>query len=67
MGEDAYPHWQDQVWAEPDIEVAAAYMAKLVEDPNLGRAIGERASRHIRINSGYRATGIRYLRRLEAI
>ena len=67
VGEDAYPHWQDQVWAEPDIEVAAAYMAKLVEDPNLGRAIGERASRHIRINSGYRATGIRYLRRLEAI
>ncbi len=65
--QDAYPHWRDQVWANPDDDVASQYMAKLVEDPNAGRELGARASRHMRVNSSYRNTGLRYLNRLEAI
>jgi glycosyltransferase involved in cell wall biosynthesis len=62
-----YPHWHDQIWANADDDIASQYMMKLVDDPNLGRELGKRASRHIRLNSSYRTTGLRYLQRLEAI
>lgn len=65
--EGAYPHWQNQVWADPDVDVATAYMAKLLVDPQIGRILGARASRHIRTKFGYRATGIRCRHRLEQI
>jgi glycosyltransferase involved in cell wall biosynthesis len=67
VGAEAYPHWQGQMWANPDDSVASQYMARLVDDPNLGRQVGERASQRIRRNWSYRATGLRYLQRLEAI
>jgi glycosyltransferase involved in cell wall biosynthesis len=67
VGMNSYPHWHNQMWANPDDTVASQYMARLVDDPNLGREFGERASRHIRRNWSYRATGLRYLQRLEAI
>jgi hypothetical protein len=64
---DAYPHWQDQRWAEADDEVATRYMLGLLDAPEVGRALGERASLHIRLNSTYRATGLRYANRLDQI
>ena len=67
VGIDAYPHWRDQLWANPDNNIASQYMARLVDDPNLGRQLGQRASQRIRLNWSYRATGLRYLQRLEAI
>jgi glycosyltransferase involved in cell wall biosynthesis len=67
VGKDAYPHWQDQVWASPDEEEALKYMVDLVDDPSFGREVGERARRHMRLNSSFRSTGLRYLRRLDAI
>ena len=30
--EGEYPAWQDQHWAEPDIEQAAAYLRRLADD-----------------------------------
>lgn len=60
----AYPHWQDQVWAEPDIEQAAQEMQELFDDPTGGRELGQRASRHVRINLSYRAAGLRFLKQL---
>jgi len=65
VGKDAYPHWQDQVWADPDVEQASDYMTQLLDDPDFGRILGEQASRHIRVEFGYRATGFRYRQRLE--
>lgn len=38
---DAYPAWEDQVWAEPDLEQALWLMEKLVRVPGWGRALGE--------------------------
>ncbi|MCF8567862.1 glycosyltransferase family 4 protein [Alicyclobacillus tolerans] len=66
LQEGDYPHWQDQVWADPDIEQAAYYMDKLVNDPEMGRNIGKRARQIIR-KFGYHASGLRYLSRLRSI
>jgi glycosyltransferase involved in cell wall biosynthesis len=60
----AYPHAEDQEWAEPDIDHAVQYMKMLVEDPDYGRMLGRRASRDIRTYFGYRAVGIRYISRI---
>lgn len=67
VADGAYPHWQDQVWANPDVEHASKYMIKLIDDPAHGHEIGARASHHIRVHFGYRSCGIRYLRRIEDI
>ena len=67
VAEDAYPHWQGQVWAEPDVDFAARCMAGLVRDPQSGRSLGQRASLHIRTRFGLRAAGQRYRDRLDEI
>jgi glycosyltransferase involved in cell wall biosynthesis len=65
--ENAYPHWEDQQWADPDVEHAARHMVRLYDDPEFARAIGHRASLDQRREFGYRATGVRYRSRLEAL
>jgi glycosyltransferase involved in cell wall biosynthesis len=65
--EGEYPFWNDQTWADPDVDEAAAWMVKLADQPGWGRRLGERASRHIRSRFSYRAIGIQYLDRLREI
>lgn len=60
----AYPFWEGQVWADPDVEHARTYMEKLFFEPHWARQIGEAASRHIRAHFSYRACGLRYLSRI---
>jgi glycosyltransferase involved in cell wall biosynthesis len=60
----AYPHWQDQSWADPDIDAAAQAMVELYDDPETGRQLGRRASQHMQANFSFRATGLRYLERV---
>jgi glycosyltransferase involved in cell wall biosynthesis len=67
VAEGEYPHWQDQVWAEPHLDEAVAAMARLVDDPALGYEIGRRAALHMRTRFGYRPTGLRYAERLDQI
>jgi glycosyltransferase involved in cell wall biosynthesis len=67
VGSGEYPHWQDQVWANPDVDQATKYMVTLIDNPSFGWEIGRRASVHIRKNFGYRTTGLRYRQRLEHI
>jgi glycosyltransferase involved in cell wall biosynthesis len=62
-----YPHWEGQVWAEADVDQAAEYMKMLVERPQLGRDIGERARLKIRQGFGYREIGMRYRKRIDQI
>lgn len=64
--EGAYPFWEGQQWAEPDVEEAAQVMWRLVQDPALGRRIGAAASRHIRTHFCYRAIGLRMAARIAA-
>jgi len=63
----AYPFWEDQVWAEPDLEEAVAWMIRLIDDPGWGRRLGQRGSTHIRSHFSYRAVGLQYLERLRRI
>jgi glycosyltransferase involved in cell wall biosynthesis len=65
--EGQYPHGTGQVWAEPDVDAAAAHMIALVDDPARGRALGGRASAHVRTHFSLRAAGLRYAARLEQI
>jgi glycosyltransferase involved in cell wall biosynthesis len=55
----AYPHWEHQVWADPDVAQAADWMRRLSDDRTLARAIGARASRHARRHLSHRAIGLR--------
>lgn len=64
---DAYPFWQGQTWAEPDIDHAASLLASLLGDPARCRAMAERGQRDVLRTHGHRAVGLRILDRLEAI
>jgi glycosyltransferase involved in cell wall biosynthesis len=64
---DAYPHWQGQHWAEPDVEQAAARMVKLLDAPETGVALGRRASLDLRRDFSFRAIGMRTVARLEEV
>lgn len=62
-----YPHWENQVWADPNMEAAANYMAKLIDEPELGWAIGKKAQMHMKNNYSYSAIGLNYRTRIEEI
>lgn len=62
-----YPYGKGQVWADPDVSVAASYMKLLANDPLVGYARGRRASIDIRTTVGFRSVGVRYLHEFERI
>lgn len=45
---DAYPHWQNQRWADPDVAQAARYMHALADAPTGARELGCAAMARIR-------------------
>jgi len=63
----AYPFAEGQVWADADIDHAIEHMLKLVTDRDYARSLGDEASRDIRVNFSYRATGLRYSDRIRDI
>ena len=65
--EGDYPFWENQLWADPNVDEAAGWMVRLVDQPDWGRRLGERASRHIRSRFSYRAIGLQYVERLAQI
>lgn len=67
LREGDYPHWENQHWADPDIESAVRGMRELVDDPAAGRALGRRARLHIAEHFGYLRIGQRYAQRVAAI
>ena len=62
-----YPHGAGQVWADADIAHAARILVRLVDEPALARAVGERARAYMQANYSDVALGRRYRARLEAI
>jgi glycosyltransferase involved in cell wall biosynthesis len=67
LQEGDYPHYEDQVWAEPNVDDAIRYMTALVDNPNSGRVIGQNARQHMFLNFSYKQIGSQYLNRLESI
>jgi glycosyltransferase involved in cell wall biosynthesis len=63
---DAYPHSENQTWAEPDIDEATRSMIELYDDPAGGRELGRRASSHMQAHFSCRAAGLRYVDRVAA-
>jgi glycosyltransferase involved in cell wall biosynthesis len=56
-----------QVWAEPDVDHAAALMTQVYEDPQWAREIGAKAQQYIAQHHGERAVGEMIRARLEMI
>lgn len=67
VGKDCYPFWENQVWAEPDIDHAVSHMLRLVDDQEYGRVLGGTASRFMRTHFSTRAIGLRYRKRIDEI
>jgi glycosyltransferase involved in cell wall biosynthesis len=61
------PYAKGQTWAEPDVDHAAWWMRRLVEDRTLGVRLGPAARATVEKNLSPATIGARYRRRLEAI
>jgi glycosyltransferase involved in cell wall biosynthesis len=64
-GEYLFP--KGQVWADPNLDQAAMYMRRLVEDREYANEIGSKAAAYIRQQHSAKAAGARYARRLKQI
>jgi glycosyltransferase involved in cell wall biosynthesis len=62
---DVYP--KGSVWAEPNVDHAAAHMRKLAQDPAWAARLGAQAASDIRRRFSPKAVGELYRRRLEAL
>jgi len=62
-----YPHSDGQLWAEPDIDQAAAAMRALTNDRTLRETLGRRAAQYMRAHHSFAAIGARYRRRLRQL
>lgn len=63
VGPNEYPHWQNQVWADADIETAANHMVALIDHPEMGRQIGANARAHLTAEFSFLSRGIVYAER----
>jgi glycosyltransferase involved in cell wall biosynthesis len=64
-GEYLFP--EGQVWADPDLDRAAMYMRRLVDDPDYGKRLGRAAADFIRSRHSCKVVGRRYVVRLNQI
>lgn len=64
---EAYPHWQGQRWAEPDIDQAARAMRRLADDPAAAIALGAAGQARIRRQYARSACAAAVTGRLQAI
>ncbi len=67
VGRDEYPGAEGQVWAEPDIDEAAAAMRRIAGDRPLAERLGRAGRAHIRELYDPHVIGARYLDRFAAI
>jgi hypothetical protein len=67
LQEGDYPHWQDQSWAEPDVDHAAALVEGILADPAKGREIARRGQASVLQSHSHRAVGLRMLDAIEAL
>lgn len=67
VDEGQYPFYQNQVWADPDVEHAAWYMKKVFEDHAFSKGIGKRGQEFIHQNFNQDAIGALYAKRLHEL
>lgn len=62
-----YPYWQGQHWADADIDDAAQYMRRVVDDSDYAASIGAAAAASMRRNHSKSVCGQAVVARLNAI
>jgi glycosyltransferase involved in cell wall biosynthesis len=67
VGAEEYPGAEGQVWADPDIDEAAAAMRNIVADPSLARRLGDAGRARIRALYDPSTAGARYVERLAVV
>jgi glycosyltransferase involved in cell wall biosynthesis len=67
VGEDAHPYAAAGVWAEPDLDQAAALMREVLTNPRRARERGERARHELSEHHSPRAAGESLIARLRLI
>lgn len=65
--EGEYPQYDDQVWADADVSEASEILIRIVDDPSIGQAVGERARDYMRQHFSDGVIGAIYSDRLGAI
>jgi glycosyltransferase involved in cell wall biosynthesis len=67
VGEGEYPHPPGAMWADADVDKAAAHMRRLADDPALTRAIGARAKRDVEMQLSPASAARLLIERLDAV
>jgi glycosyltransferase involved in cell wall biosynthesis len=67
VGKREYPFAKGQVWADPDVDHAAWYMRKLMDDESYRNSLAAKGQAFIRDQHNCRVTGERYLNRLREL
>jgi glycosyltransferase involved in cell wall biosynthesis len=67
VGKKEYPFAKGQVWADPDVEHAAWYMRRLVDDEGYRKSLSARGQSHIRDQHNCAVIGGKYLDRLREL
>jgi glycosyltransferase involved in cell wall biosynthesis len=67
VGADEYPHPAGQRWADPDLEQAAGYMRRVVQERTWARGIARRGRELVVAQHGIEAVGKRCRARLEEL
>lgn len=55
--EGAYPFWENQVWADPDVDCAARGMAKILDDIEFRLSIAEKGQKTIKEKHSFEYVG----------
>ena len=64
VGDNCYPHWQGQYWAEADVDQAFCYMLELLRDRHKRKRIGDNAKIQTRKQLSYASIGQLYENRI---
>lgn len=67
VNKGCYVHWENQVWAEPDIDHATWYMRKVAEDEEYADKVGSAGKRYMELNHSPNIVAEKYRDRLERI
>lgn len=67
IADGEYPFWQEQFWADPDINQAVNFMQYLISNPEAGQRIGHLARLDMQKDFGLMPIGTTYRERLELI
>jgi glycosyltransferase involved in cell wall biosynthesis len=67
VGPGEYPYWEDEKWADPNVEAASRAIVRLIDDPALGDCVGRKARATMASSFSFLARGLAYATRADEI